>query len=410
MVTSRWLFLAAAICAAGCGGGVAQGKDSAGDSSADVAPASDAATGDAAPTDDLQGLDVIPSGDAAPGDAAPETAAGPDDGAPAVCEGCATGSVHGTTCARDSKIAIPDVGVWVDAIDCTGAKVLIQTKSDAKGNFVLDGVPCGPQTVHLKKGSFTWTFQRDVPAGGVVTGGGADQCFGATASKLAVVGALWDHIQNVLKVLGLGYDLFDLQDTTSSDDTAWEDSDAVHLLLDPTKLAGYDVLFINCGNVHTDVLSYYPAVIQNLQDFVKNGGSVYVSDWAFVYVDQAWPGAIQFPSGGFTHPYDITVNETVTADVLDAALAAYLAKTQVSIGFLDTPQVVANASGSSTQMLMQADFQKQTAFKGVRPIMFSFQPYPAGGTVVFIDFHTQDQAGTGYADMTSILYYTVFML
>jgi hypothetical protein len=55
----------------------------------------------------------------------------------------------------------------------------------------------------------------------------------------------------------------------------------------------YDVVFINCGNAYESVLST-PANLTILQDYVNAGGRLYVTDLSYDFINQPFPGAMDF--------------------------------------------------------------------------------------------------------------------
>lgn len=366
--------------------------DAAGDASADVAVD---ATGDAA------------AGDPATVPDAPPYYEGVAPGAEIVggCAQCAYGSLIGLTCAPDGKTVVAGVTIVIDTVDCAGNPLHLETVSSSKGVYQLDQVPCGIQTVKLSKGSYSHEFQVFIEAGMEVEAVNG-RCFGATAAKIAVVTGRWDRMEYILDALKLKYTLIDSQDVEGgmSDGGA-----AMDLFLDPKALAKYDVIFVNCGQVHS-MIAGNPTVRKNIDEWVKNGGSFYGSDYADVYILGIWPWAVDAPD-----PYSI-FGQTVHADVVDPPLFAYLGnKSKQDINYQLGPISTQKApgvnptTGEETMVHLRGEFKEYPG--EVRPIMISFRPHgPKGGRVIFANFHHDEQTGPLRAEVARILNWVVFEL
>ena len=315
------------------------------------------------------------------------------------CEGCQTGTLTGLTCAPDGETAIPNVKVWIETQDCNGTTIKVETISNEKGEYTLENVPCGLQSIQMQKGSFKHQFAVFVNAGMVMDASSSDRCFATNAAKIAVVTGDWDRIELVLDQLKLEYDEYDgLEDFWGFGGA----EEAIAFLTNSTKLNEYDVLFINCGPMPEEMMwSDGTKISANLSKFLEKGGSLYVSDYAFVFFEETWPGYVDFPSD----PYQV-FKETVDGHVVDPPLFAYLGKDYIPIEYSLTPLVTATDISPETLLHMEAYFDQ---FGETRPIMMSFSPYPDGGRVVFTNFHNEEGWGI-QQDLAQILNYVVFLL
>ena len=318
---------------------------------------------------------------------------------------CGYGDVIGVVCAPSGQVYINDALVHVDTVGCDGLPRRIETRSDANGEYLLEDVPTGPQTVEIRKGSFQHTVDVVVQGGQLndLRGSQAKLCFGATAARIAVVSGTYDSIQEVLDGLGVDYDAI-------SDDPPlfFGSSAAADFLMDADRLAEYHILFLNCSEWSWDTTFVYGdsnVISINLSTFVQNGGSLYASDWAFSYIERPWPGAIDF-YGDDTDPWaaKIGVSGQRTATVQDSSLAAFLGKERVLLNF-DLEHWVA-MSGASSSVLTHIDGSIPEA-GGTVPLLVSFSPYPLGGRVLFTSFHNEAQITE---DMGNILNFLVFSL
>ncbi|HOU54916.1 MAG TPA: hypothetical protein PLQ97_13390 [Myxococcota bacterium] len=327
---------------------------------------------------------------------------GPQDGVGG-CDPCGMGTIAGVTCAPNLRNAVPYVKVWVDTTDCNGMPHHYQTYSDAQGNFSLE-VPCGTQTVWMEKNSYRNSFTRWVDKGLTTTIRPADGCFPSTAAKIAIVTGDWDDIGLIVGThLRLKHTDFDGITGGQGFTTAGAE-EAVRFLTDLGRMSEFDIIFLNCSDSSSAIMDQYGVEVRkNLEDFVRAGGSIYASDYAFSYLEGTWVSAMNFPND----PYLVGGHQTVTATVTDPDLAAFLKKGTVSINFDLGPIVAVDSAGPGSIVHIQAMVKE---LGKVAPLMISFEPYPPdGGRVAFTNFHNARQLDVG-SDITSILEYVVFLM
>jgi len=239
-----------------------------------------------------------------------------------------------------------------------------------------------------------------VPNGGAVHSPDVvqDACFPDDTVKFAVVSGDWDHIESILTQLGVKHDVYDGNILTFL---------AIGFLSDFNKMSEYDAIFFDCGADHYDILNAAPQLItQNLINFVANGGSVYASDWAFVYPEWAWPNAIDFFGGNTNNQAPkVGAKSSLAGTVIDAGLAGFLGKTSVSINYNLSSWVVVSGAPLATTVYINGTVPQVGA---KAPLMLSHTPAgQAGGRVLFTTFHNENQPT---ADMINILKYVVFEL
>lgn len=323
------------------------------------------------------------------------------------CDPCGVGSVKGLVCAPNQKTAIPDALVWIDTVDCNGNPIHIEVKSSATGEFILQNVPCGMQTIKQKKGSFSHQFSVFIEQNMENNlEGKIDRCFEGNAAKIAVITGDWDKIEYILYKLGFKYDLYELYSQKWEWGGEWGGSEAYWFLKDLSKMKKYDVIFINCGQPWVDIMSSMPEFTQNIIDFVNGGGSLYASDWAYPVIEWPWPDAIDFYGDDKSSaPQILQGNQVVEADILDPTLAQYLGKSKVKIKYGLGPLVAVESAGAGTVVHIQGPV-KQFNNK-VMPLMMSFVPQPDAGRVVYPNFHNDEQITQ---EIAVILNYLVFLL
>ncbi len=330
------------------------------------------------------------------------------------CDPCGYGTVSGMTCAPNTKTAMPFVKVWVDTTDCNGMPIHVETHSDYAGNYTLEGVPCGTQTIYMQKGSFAHLFVRWIDKGMTTVATSHDACFPGTAARVAVVTGKWDAIENTLVNLWFHFNMFDgLMEGADSGmpegarllggQEAKDKFGAKKKLLDD-----FDILFINCGDSPDWILDEMGTdVVTTLRQFVMNGNSVYISDWASVYMTRAWPAAWNgslirdFPGNGMK-PLE------VQSTVVDTDLAAYLQKPTARIDYGLSPLTSITGTGP-TETMVHLKGPNSAHDNDIEPFMISFQPYgETGGRVIYTNFHNDEQPKEG--DMSDILQYVVFLM
>jgi hypothetical protein len=223
--------------------------------------------------------------------------------------------------------------VWIDAVGCDGQPAHIETLSGSDGSYTLKHVPCGTWEIHIEKGSFSHSLQVGVETGKVtdVSSQGAKMCLGATAAKLCVITGDWDTIEGTIGELGFQYEMYYMPDWESD----WWGSEAVNLLTDLAALeSNCDILFVDCGGSHCDIVQAEPSVVGNLRTFVADGNSLYASDFAYCYSEYAFPDYIDFygsddaacSMGDGNGPIQMDGNQTLDATILDPDLIAYMGK------------------------------------------------------------------------------------
>jgi len=200
---------------------------------------------------------------------------------------CTYGNLSGTACGPDGQ-DIAGAVITVRGVDCQGMAVVQETRANANGQYALGNLPEGTVTITLEIGSFSRDFSVDI-RGGETTDldtTGADYCLSRDAAKIAVITGSFDHIEGILDDMGFEYDLF-CGDAPSN-------AGARTLFGDWDRLTQYDVVFINCGSVLPLTHTSGRSIVENLQRFVSEGGSVYISDLAASVITQAWPNSVRF--------------------------------------------------------------------------------------------------------------------
>jgi hypothetical protein len=321
--------------------------------------------------------------------------------------------LKGRVCAPNEQVFLNGAVVSIDAVDCDGSAVHLEVTSGLDGSYEFPEVPCGTWTVEIVKGSFTVSYGVPIEAGvdHDVTGAAEKLCFLATSATIAVMEGSWDDIGSLLSKLGLAYDTYTVEDEGKA-------GTILGLLSDPGKLSQYDILVANCGAYHGWMPIDFPEVMPNVRDFVLAGGSLYTSDYAWVYGEWAFPEAIEFFKSDdvldmYTDesPQMLQTGLTIEATVVDGTLASWLGKVEIPIVVDSGPQIAPQAVGpGSFGHAVGHVFQPfggDDAIDATIPLAISYVPAAGAGRVIYTNFHNDAQAT---ADMLAILDYLVFTL
>ncbi len=374
-----------------------------------------------------------PDGASGPQDGSEEDAAeSPDGTVPATdaaggaCQPCGYGSLKGRVCAPSQQVYIAGASVTIETTDCAGKPITLTVKSNFDGVYLFESVPCGMQTIRIEKGSFEHSFEVPISPGKLTDVSGADMkmCFAASAVSIAVLWGQWDEMNDIVVRLGFDYDWFYYEDDLYAEDPDWENVDAVKMLRDPTWLAQYNILILNCGSAYQKWVVEFPDIAANLQDWVLDGGSLYASDLAWILEEKAFPEGIDFygiDDKGYMAtdgPQVIDGNQDFDAFLIDADLAAYVGGGQIKVHYGPGPLISVSAGGQGTTVHAKALIQQcqglfDSCTSGVKlneqqPVILSFQPAPTSGRVVFSGFHVDEQGEQEKYD--KILYYMMFLL
>jgi hypothetical protein len=286
---------------------------------------------------------------------------------------CAAGaaSLEGSFKAPNGTTPVADADVTIStAAGCTA-------KTSAAGQFKFVNVPAAAATVTATKGMFQTSFVGATPGGAPIA-----LTIAANAATFAYVDGAFDSIQDVLAALGFGV-------------TALAATD-----LATVNLAQYDAVFLNCGLDEGPATD--PTILTSLAAYVNGGGSLYASDWAYSYVEGAFPGRVSF-----VQPDPRVGDETlapVTAQVLDASLQATLGRATAEITF-DLPSwAVIDAAPAGTAVLIAGP---ATYLAGTATKPYAVRFAHGTGRVTYTSFHNEAQPT---ADMRTILQAMVFGL
>ena len=270
-----------------------------------------------------------------------------------------------------------------------------EDETDANGAYELSGLPGGRDYVVVaEKGSFEATFNVTVGAG--ITEIAVDECM-LNSPNIAVVTGQYDHIEDIIGGLGLDYTVYDGLMTT----------EYLDFLRNPHEMATYDIIFFNCG-MRMDwyfTEEFRSEISTNINAFVRSGGSIYTSDWAYYMVEAAFADEIDFYGDDtFYGDAQFGLADTVEVTVMDPAIEAIIGDDSAEIVFDRDSWVVMEGVASDVDVLLSADVPISTtwgsgATLSNKPITVRFEV--DAGQVLFTSFHNEHEETT--LDMTDIL-------
>lgn len=204
--------------------------------------------------------------------------------------------------------------------------------------------------------------------------------------RLAVTPPEYDDMGRLLATLGPGYQFVEIP---------------LDALLDPQRLASFDVIFLTCGGVPDSWLGQRVGTAERgsvgafrarreiadqlssaLRRFVARGGTLYASDWQIQLLEIAFPEFLD-PSKRAKGAI-----QTVHAEVVDAGLARRLGPT-IELRFDKTAWYSAAFRERDVVTYLRGTFLTLEGRRMTSPLLVKF-PFHSGN-VVFTSFHNEAQ-------------------
>lgn len=289
-----------------------------------------------------------------------------------------TGSVTGLITAADGETPIPGVTVSLASAQRSATSDLGRMRvdgpsavTDTDGRFTLEGVPIGEQTLLAQRGAFQTTFMVTVEQDQQTMIDAPIKI--ESASALAYVPGVYDSIEEIVEELGN-----EITELSVSD------------LADPGVTSQYGIIFLNCSN-------YFSApseeVTDNLRDYVENGGVLYASDWASVFVEALYPESIEFERSGN--------EQTITVDVVEDDVRLFVdGRDEIELAYdLGSWARIASVQGAS--VLVRGTVNEEDTSE---PLAVLFEQ--GQGQVIYTTFH--NEAGVT-EDQLAVLRYFIYL-
>lgn len=286
----------------------------------------------------------------------------------------------------------PDGSFRFDAKVTTEKFVVVQ-----KGQFRrVRPITIGEGEIKLDKEQTTFPKRADTP-------------IGDDTPRIAVLQSPlgpFDHVEDALKELGI--EDFTLLPRSPSPE---------NILASPEKLAKYHIVLIPCRRISDTENIQDETIKKNLRDYVSAGGKVYVTDYAYEYVRQAFPGFItwRIPEGRDAATFGAATNAKYNAPavVRDPGLKAWLdAQGHTEFDLEDnwtiidkvSPQPGKDENGKDVQITPKVWVEGTI---GGQPFPTSVTFQHQCGRVLFSTYHTEANAGGDFLPQEKALFHVV---
>lgn len=320
-----------------------------------------------------------------------------------------TGIITGRVCGVEVD-GVPGVPVGGARVYIVGAidGIIYEDETLPDGSFTIAGIPApraGLQ-VRVEKGGFTYTWPDDTsdptavavapittdPDGTHLTADvGCQPLVPDDGRRYLVVKGSFDRIEDVLGRIGLTN--VDLAEGVPIDisTTFW----TAEVFGNYERLKEYAAVFVNCGVLENDLLLLDSSVKANLRRYIQEGGSLYISDWAYDLVEAVWPEKINFLGDDAANSAaEFGVDGDYVMEIADPALRAHVGSDTVTIGFQFGYYAIISQLAPGVTTYLRGDMRYRVN-DGVStlmdaPVTVSFND--GLGRVIFTAFH-QETAG-----------------
>lgn len=297
-----------------------------------------------------------------------------------------SGSIRGRVCdfsGEDYVIGASVVVTWDSNGDGSDDGSAADT-TDSDGWFQLDGVPLGEHAVLVQKGSFSSRITVVLSEPGLLVLA-EEECLKQDDVKIAVVTGEYDDIGAILTGMELEFDSYAGRATSGG---------YLELLRDPSALAEYDIVFFNCG-IAADWQPFREEVGGNIREFVENGGSIYASDYAFVFFEEAFPTVVDFLGDddalftGSPSTPAVGVGGRIDAQIFDANMMAAIGGNRADLNYdLDGWVVPLSILSSATPMVRGNARTYGSGIVENAPLAVKLE---RNGVAIFTTFHNERQ-------------------
>ncbi len=326
------------------------------------------------------------------------------------------GEIAGRVCDPSGKTWLQDAQVYTHI---KAGDTIIDTEivyTDRDGRFLLESLP-GEQEYDLFM-QYGNSRLLDQESYGVWVGDGErvempePDCFDPLQIDVAIISGSYDSFELVLTNMGFA-NYIEVEGASTAELQGF--------LSDLDNLRSFDIIFFNGGHVEEDVIYPKPTddsgdiglgdggaedtgsipisdtIMQNLRDYVSEGGSIYASDWSYDVVEQGWPDRIDFvgddtvPDAAQLGEYDL-----VNAAVADNMLADWLDTDYIEIEY-DLPvwaPIVSTSDSVSVHLVGNVAYRQGQATYNLTnsPLLVSFTS--GEGKVVYSTFRVAKNASS----------------
>jgi hypothetical protein len=244
------------------------------------------------------------------------------------------GAIEGRVCDPTGRNWLSDALAYTNIVDDDGVIVDVKRAySDRDGYWTLPELDGDKEyTIYVQYQNATLHEETVFVPFGETVKLEDPPCFDPLNLDIALITGDYDDMYLVLE--GMGFANY----------TEIDGGDSAALsgfLTNLEEMRQYDLIFFNGGHEERGVLYAAPdgtdasaAVLDNIRQYVAEGGALYASDWAYDVVERGWPNAVDF-QGDDTIPDAAQVGDydVVNAIVRDQALAGFLAADRIEIEY-----------------------------------------------------------------------------
>ena len=326
------------------------------------------------------------------------------------------GSISGRVCDPSGNgTGLYGARVFVGVTLSDGTVAERSTVTDGEGRFIIEDIPAGTYVVEVERGSFTQNVVDVVVEEEIETEINAE-CIEAREVSMVVFDG-HDNVQDVLS--RLGFTNFDVIPTFHRRQDRDEDTESwlITHFGNYENIADRDIIFINCG-AHEWALEEADFdevndALENLRRFVREGGSLYMSDWSYDIFERLYPEAVEWVGDDTTrNDAEVGISQNFLGSIADATIEGDIGVARASLryelGRIATPAEL----GAGSRALVTADIEIEGGeVLADTPVLFEHKPIDlppnSDGRVIFTTFHN----GEGNTeDMDAVLRAIVFSL
>lgn len=251
-------------------------------------------------------------------------------------------------------------------------------------------------------------------AGSALWGSCSEQNFSSFGeNRIAVVVGDFDDPTTVLRRLVVFHDQWTgiISSATWNPDWDWRSSalQVEDLLGEGGQLFAYEQVWVASGTrglgsvvyngvARDDALLVDNKVCDNLRTYVRRGGDVFVTDWAYDLVERCWPREITFLGDDeVPDAAQLGLDGTIIADVLESGLVDALGSDKLAVRYEFSNQTIITDVRNSVTVWLRGDAPWRTEagvdrVQSDSPLLVSFRPAIGGGRVVVATFHVDAQS------------------
>lgn len=326
------------------------------------------------------------------------------------------GQISGRICDPGEAKGIWGAEVYV-LLDEDGTR-RISTTTNADGSFLLEEIPEGDYTLYVERGSFSTTVEGIQVIEEETTVLSEEDCIEPDQVTMAVYNG-HDEVEQVLS--RLGYNDFTIHETYHHASDRDDDTESwlKTAFYDYDAFSDNDILFINCA-AHEWALDAMTedekeTVLDNLRQFIEEGGSVYLSDWSYDLLEQLYPDAVDWlGDDAVANDAEHGVAQEFVGSVIDQGMSA-AGLDQVLLRFEQSRIAIPLELGVGTRMMIRAAVlveqdEEEVLFEDI-PVLLEHRPIninaEVAGRVIYTTFHN---GGNNTQDMDNLLRNIIFSL